>query len=610
MTEFVVFPDHPVGAELAAALPWTTPAHTIPHPSGRPWIMGHWTPQDITTAHTGRTTAVLLGPAAITPTALTTRLQHIRSLNDLDALARSIPGCFHLIASLDGTTRIQGSISTARQVFHTTTAGVTIAADRPWTLATLTGAPIDTDLLPLYLLAPYGPPWPLNDTCLWKGVHALHGGHYLRINPDGTARTHPWWTPPEPEVPLTQAATALRHALTDAINARTTPGQPLSADLSGGMDSTSLCFLAAHNNTPLITIHYQPLDPTNDDTTWATQSHTALPNTHHITIPHTTTPDWCSPTAVTDGELDGPTPFYHVRAMTEHLARVVSEAGSSRHLRGLNGDELFHLRLACLHTFARRHPLKAIPHLRAKKAQRRWSTATTLRFLLSGRSYPRWVASVADRLTEHREAPEGDWEIAPTMPPWATRDAVAGVRRLLLHSVAGGLRPVSPLPVQHDMIQITRVNGAAHRQHARMAAAFGVALEAPYLDDRIVEIALSVRLEDRLSTRQFKPVLTAAMRGIAPQRYLGRSTKGDYSAEFFTGLTKHRKELLDLCEDSRLAELGLIDADALRTVLLGLYQDTRPYVPLGPTLACELWLRALPTTARAAGVPVPRRRTP
>ncbi|SEG78824.1 asparagine synthase (glutamine-hydrolysing) [Thermomonospora echinospora] len=606
--DFVVLPDHPVGAEVAASLPWPGDVQVISHCSGRPWIVGRWSDNDVVSADAGNNKVVLFGPAGVSRTTLTERLRGVRSVSDLDTVARFVPGCFHLVSSIQGTVRIQGSISTARQVFHGTVAGVTVAADRPWTLASLTGAEVDTELIALHLLAPYGPPWPLNDACLWKGIHALHGGHYLRIDGDGTARTIQWWTPPEPDMPLDRGATTLRQTLIEAVQARTRPGQVISADLSGGMDSTSLCFLAARGDNPLITVHYEPLDPSNDDKTWADQCQTALSNTRHLVIQRDTAPTWCTPTAVTDKEIDGPTPFFHVRAMTEHLARVVSDAGASRHLRGLNGDELFHLRLACLHTFARRHPLKSIPHIRAKKAQRRWTTATTLRFLLNGKSYPRWVSSVADHLTDHRETPEGDWEIAPKMPPWATRDAVGKVRQLLLQSAEDGLRPVSDLPVQHDMIQITRVNGTAHRQHSRMASAFGVSLEAPYLDDRVVEVALSVRLEDRLSTRQFKPVLSAAMRGIAPQRHLGRSTKGDYSAEFFTGLTKNRKELLELCDDSLLAKMGLIDADALRNVLLGLYKDTRPYVPLGPTLACETWLQALSQTAGPSGVLVPRGR--
>jgi len=68
-------------------------------------------------------------------------------------------------------------------------------------------------------------------------------------------------------------------------------------------------------------------------------------------------------------------------------------------------------------------------------------------------------------------------------------------------------------------------------------------------------------------------------------------------------LRRHRGELLALWEDSRLARLGLIDADAIREIC------TRPLPPelqfggLDQTVACEVWLRSLErTTTLQAGV--------
>jgi asparagine synthase (glutamine-hydrolysing) len=58
-------------------------------------------------------------------------------------------------------------------------------------------------------------------------------------------------------------------------------------------------------------------------------------------------------------------------------------------------------------------------------------------------------------------------------------------------------------------------------------------------------------------------------------------------------LRRHRGELLALWEDSRLAQLGLIDAEVVREIC------TRPLPPelqfggLDQTVACELWLRSL-----------------
>jgi asparagine synthase (glutamine-hydrolysing) len=69
------------------------------------------------------------------------------------------------------------------------------------------------------------------------------------------------------------------------------------------------------------------------------------------------------------------------------------------------------------------------------------------------------------------------------------------------------------------------------------------------------------------------------------------------------GLREHRADLLALWEDSRLAELGLVDGAELRRLA------RRPASPglsdaiLYSTIAAEVWLRGL--TRRRAHVPQP-----
>lgn len=115
----------------------------------------------------------------------------------------------------------------------------------------------------------------------------------------------------------------------------------------------------------------------------------------------------------------------------------------------------------------------------------------------------------------------------------------------------------------------------------------------------MIEAALSIRLEDCASPEQYKPALTAAMRGVVPDPILGRSTKAEYSAEAYAGLRQHREALLELCDDMRLARLGLVDGDAFRSALLGLHTSSLTMIPLISTLGCELWLRSLPATPEA-----------
>lgn len=52
----------------------------------------------------------------------------LRDPAELDDLALTLSGQFHLLASVDGALRVQGSAYGARRVFHTRTGGTLVAA--------------------------------------------------------------------------------------------------------------------------------------------------------------------------------------------------------------------------------------------------------------------------------------------------------------------------------------------------------------------------------------------------------------------------------------------------------------------------------------------------
>lgn len=594
--KFVVIPDHPEAERIRAILPPLLGDNVLTHRSGRPWLVGNWPDSDIVQAESAHARVAVLGAAHITETALAARIRQVRSVRDLDSLAGSIPGSFHLIGSVYGRVRAQGSISTARQIFYGTVMGITVAADRPQTLAGLIRAGIDEERLALYLLNPFGSPWPLNETSLWKGVRALRPGHYLEISPDGAEQPVSWWSPPEPETSLASGAILVQDALDAAVAARSGRAKVISADFSGGMDSTSLSFLAAGKSADLVTIHYEASGGLNDDKLWADRCRSELPDARHLTVERGMGPALYSPLSAAQLDLEGPAPLARPRARIEHVLRLAAEAGATRHMQGTGGDELFFATTTCLHSLSRQNPRRSIRHIRAAASRYRWNMATTVRQFSPIKPYPRWLTQSAARLTDQRVwGYETGWEVALRMPPWATEEAVRIARKLIREAAADNPEPFAALPAQHEMIRGIQANGWIVRGLSRIAEQFGVLLEAPYTDDRVLESALSIRFEDRISTSHMKPVLAAAMRGIVPH-VLDRQTKADGSTDFYEGLRQHRQELWGLFEDSHLARLGLIDPEAIRPLLFGEHADARPFMPFDATLGVELWLRS--TSAR------------
>ena len=183
------------------------------------------------------------------------------------------------------------------------------------------------------------------------------------------------------------------------------------------------------------------------------------------------------------------------------------------------------------------------------------------------------------------------------MPPWATGDAVQVAARVLRDSAAHA-QPLAVGIGQHSVVAAVRSGGRLARQAGRLYADAGVDLVAPYFDDRVVEAALSVRLEERSTPWRYKPLLVEAMRGIVPDSILCRTTKGEFSTDLRAGLRRHRADLLDFFDSSLLAARGLIDLDQLRVSLTGPHPDNHALIAFDATLACESWLQVVQSEVR------------
>ncbi|SEG85537.1 asparagine synthase (glutamine-hydrolysing) [Thermomonospora echinospora] len=595
---FFVVPDDAAGEAVVSSLRGRAGLRIVQHESGRPWIAGWWRDEEMAWAAVGRRRIAILGMAAAAPRWLAGYVAALNGPGGLDGLSRELPGSFHAVAVVDGVVCVQGSLSTVREVFHGRVLDTTVAADRPDTLAALTGAGVREDLLATRLIAP-APPWPLEERCLWKGVHALPPGCRLEIDPGGRSRIRHWFHPPAPTLPLADGAHRVREALRDAVAVRAHGRMTLSADLSGGMDSTSVCFLAAGKVKRLVTVLHEGADQGSDDARWAELAATAMPNTELVVHGRRAFPLNFAGLLADDPDLEAPFPAIRVRAVLQEQARRLAAAGLTRHLTGHGGDELFHPTPGYLYDLVRRRPLQGIRQVRANRAIYRWATGPTIRELLDRTSFSRWLGRNVGRTLDEpirgvNSTPLSGWGIAYRMPGWATPDAMASVRRTLRETADAVAEPLSDLRGRHMMLQSVRCAGALMRRTSRLSARYGVTIEAPFLDDQVVEAALALDYADCMAADRYKPALVEAMRGIVPDANLGRRSKAEFSADVYAGLRRHRDELLELCDGMRLADLGLVDATALRATLLNLPPFSLRLMPLLGTFACEVWLRSMP----------------
>ncbi|MGH8887588.1 MAG: asparagine synthase-related protein [Egibacteraceae bacterium] len=598
---FVVLPDCEAALPVAEALRPYTP-QVVPHPSGRPWLTGQWSTGELVLADRGQVQVAVIGCCPVTAAELFALTRRVREMSDLDRLGAGLSGSFHLLATIGGRVRVQGSVSGLRRVFSARVGAVTVAADRADVVADLAGAGVDEQWLSarlLYWLVPH----PLADQSPWRGVRAVPEGCYLLAERDGSDHLVRWWSPPEPGLPLAEGAPLAGEALSAAVQARTPASGTISCDLSGGLDSTPVCFLAARGGSRLVAVTVGGVDPDHDDARWAERAARELDGVERLVLDPQELPLMFADVGQAGDGLDEPFAGARDRARLTSIACRLVERGSRLHFVGLGGDEVLQAPPSYLHTTARTHPRIAVSHVRGYRARRRWPLGATVRGLADHRTYREWLAASADELTAPpppREAPSLGWGPALRLPPWATPQAVDATRALLRQAAATA-EPLAPTCGQHAAVERVQFGARSVRHVVRFMARLGLPLAVPYLDDRVVEACLAVRLHERTTPWRYKPLIVEAMRGIVPAAVLARTTKGEFSVDWHAGLRRNRAHLAALFDDLALARLGIVDADALRAACLGLYPPSVPMPALDRTLACEAWLRSLAPTTSATG---------
>ncbi|MEU9363294.1 asparagine synthase-related protein [Streptomyces avermitilis] len=592
MSTFVILPDTAAAAAMRARMALASP-RVVSHVSGRPWLVGSWADDQITVGTAGPLRVAVIGECPIGEERLSELSAAITTVADVDRLASLMPGSAHLMASMDGQVRAQGSISGLSRIFYARLDGVDVASDRADVLAEMLDAVVDEQSLAVRMAGGIALAPPLNERCLWAGISSLSPERCLMWTRD-RAGERVWWNPPAPHLSLRGGAAGVREALTAAVGDRPPVRGRMSADLSGGMDSTSLCFLAARHTPGLLTLRWAEADAANDDADFASQAIRALDRAEHLVVTQRELPSIFDLEGI-PVEPEQPVVTTRAVARLRHNAQLLAHRGSRRHLAGHGADELFVPSPGYLAPLLRHHPMLALRRLRQNRALKRWPLRPALAGLLRPGTVADWWHAQANNLGMPRtqRAPAMGWGLhAIQVPEWITPAGLDLIRQALKHT-AQQAQPLSDDLGQHQTLLAVRTTAAHYRLIARIFADAGVHLDLPYYDQRVIDAVLRVRVHEQADPQRYKPLLAAAMHGIVPSTILGRATKGEFGQDLRRGLADNLPAILDLFADSALAERGLINVDTLRNRLLAPQRDLTAVFALEALIGCELWLRAI-----------------
>jgi len=569
----------------------------VRHPSGRVWLSGAWGTDEIVTVAGPHTTVVVAGPCSLDADELARRLADVRSVAAVESAVAGAVGAFVLLASVAGETYARGPVAGTRRLFTARHGGVTVLADRARVLAWLTGAAIEPARVAARLASP-GVPVPVDGAPVWAGVHEVRPGDSVTVDRAGHARTAPWWRPPTMDRPLAESAPALRDALARVVELYTSTDELIGADLSGGLDSTSLCFLAAETGAKLVTatIHWSAAG--SQDDRYAAIARDTLPLAGSHIFASTDLPAQFAGIDDRADPPDEPWRFPRSRRHERHIAEELAAAGATCRISGHGGDDVVqapHGGVGSVGPALRRAPVAGLRRLAETRAWHRWSVRDTLGAALDRRSYVDWVRACGTDLTRGAAGSPvpGRWGAATALPSWSTATAATMVAGLL--RAADPVVPHAEDSVQHAWLHGIRQSGRLAEEMSRASAALGLPWHAPFLDQAVIEACVATLPEQARDPRSYKPLLGAAMTGVLPDEVRRRTSKDHCLPEFHAGLRAQQRVLAQWCDTSRLAELGLVDAAALRRMALNPELLGRELAALEKTLATEAWLRDLET---------------
>jgi asparagine synthase (glutamine-hydrolysing) len=382
---------------------------------------------------------------------------------------------------------------------------------------------LDSSAIPAYLTFGYVP----TPRTFFAGVRSLPPGHVLTVTPGDPPEIERYWQPRVPgasDAPSFQgdmdaAAGAVRSELEGAVARRLESDVPLGAFLSGGIDSSAVvAIMARFLDRPVetFTIGFDDRDGY-DERSYARLVAARYGTEHHE---HVVKPD---AVALVERLLwHHDQPFGDSSAIPTFLLNEVTRRHVTTALSGDGGDELFagYERLAAamaLEAVGRiPHPVReggrqlvmALPRraLRGRVGSlQRFLSPTDLALPAA---YREWLSFLDERTRRTALVDPDGWALEAYDQIW---DASAGAKtldRLLDLNLRTYL--LDDLLVKAD----------------RMSMAHGLEVRSPFLDTRLVDLALRLPPELKVGHFSLKRVLKSAVEDLLPPEIIRRRKRG------------------------------------------------------------------------------------
>jgi asparagine synthase (glutamine-hydrolysing) len=381
---------------------------------------------------------------------------------------------------------------------------------------------VDAEALNQYLTFGYVP----HPRTMFRGINKLPPAHYA-IYRRGQLCIHRYWQPDwsfESDLPLADLREQLREELEEAVRLRLRSDVPIGAFLSGGIDSTVIVGLMQRllpHAAKTFSMGFQ--EAAYDETPFARQAALHL-GTEHLEL--AVNPSSANLLQTLTRQFDEP--FADSSAIPTFGLAQATRAQVKVALTGDGGDELF-AGYARYHTIERLRVFDRLPKfVRCLVANNAWqllpgsdgqvANLAKLRFRMqmlrkpSNERYINWVSYFHQAGREFLLSPDYRRQLQETPEDWLIDKLRCSNRSPSLQAMQCDLQTYLP----SDLLAKVDITSMAH----------GLECRSPFLDHRVVELALAIPFCRHQDSAVPKPMLTHTFAAMIPPQLQVRAKMG------------------------------------------------------------------------------------
>jgi asparagine synthase (glutamine-hydrolysing) len=449
---------------------------------------------------------------------------------------------------------------------------------------------------------------PVRGLTPYKNIHSVKPAHVVTVAATGALRSERFWKlDPSKEIRYATDEQYQEHALhefSEAIRCRLRSDRPVFAELSGGLDSSSIVCVAdqlirngAAQTQRLETVS-QVFDecPTSDERRYIRliETQRQVPG-HHINEDNfrllAPVPD--------DVAILTPNPVVLSFGFHSQVRKAMDRGGARVLLSGLGGDQMFggvsgaYPEVADLLASGRLIALNQSLGLWSKARKRSYLGLLWKDAII--RQFPqRLQAITCGRAGE--------------LPPWYNREFSSRMKlreRMLAREHLRSFPTHSGRDQAGGFLSAVKSISSCWRMEQ-----FGIEDTYPYAHRPLVEFLQAIPLDQLMRPGENRVVMRRMLAGILPEEIAKRRTKGNPGEAIFRAIARESGRLRAVFEKSRLCERGYIDKEPLFAALDRARHGYEMHSAfLVQTISLEFWLRDLETRDSLTRSPavVPRR---